>query len=145
MAQIVTDEGLDWLLGQWPRAASVQAGSCYIGLFTSQTASTVVARGGTMSACITEPTTGSYARLVIASSAWGAPATSGLGRKTTGPQVTFATATSNWGTINGFFLTASATGNTVLIYQANFDDLTGVVINTNDIIKGTPAFQLSAS
>lgn len=145
MGQIVPDDGLDWLLGQWPRAASVQAGSSYIGLFTSQTASAVVARTATMAACIVEPAGGSYARQVIASSAWGAPATSGLGRKSAGPQITFPTATGNWGVVNGFFLTASAAGNTVLIYQANFDDLTGVTINTNDIIKVTPSFQLSAS
>ena len=112
MAEIIPDEGLDWLLGQWPRAASAQSTCTWMGLFTSQTASAVAARGATMAASIVEVTGSAYVRVSLAASDWGAPATSGNGRKSTHSQKTFPTATGNWtGPINGYFVTTASTGN----------------------------------
>lgn len=46
-------------------------------------------------------------------------------------------------TINGFFITTTgAPGAANLIAQANFDDVTAVVLATNDIIKVTPSVAL---
>jgi hypothetical protein len=46
--------------------------------------------------------------------------------------------------VNGFFLTTTgAPGAANIIGQANFDDVTAVVLATNDIIKVTPSFVLT--
>jgi hypothetical protein len=117
----------------------------YIGLFTSQTASTVPARsatGGGVPSGFTEATGTGYARQSIAASAWGAPTTSGSGRKTTAGQVTFPTVgAGGWGTVNGFFIATHAVSEAgdKLIFFANFDDLTANTLNENDVQKVTPA------
>jgi hypothetical protein len=113
----------------------------YLSLFTAFTASTVGTRTSTADS-YTEPNFGAYARQSIASGSWGALAdySTNQGRQTTAAQVTFPTATSNSASAtNGFWLAnqLSATGD-VCIFAANFDDVTAVTINTNDIIKVTP-------
>jgi hypothetical protein len=50
--------------------------------------------------------------------------------------VTFPTVGASGATINGFYITNN--GHTVVIGQANFDDLTAVPLLTNDVIKVTP-------
>lgn len=140
MAQIFPDEGLDVVLGQWPKNATRETTS-NLCLFTSQTASTVITHTQTK-ANITETTYTSYARQSLATATWGALAEyqTTLGRATVYPQVTFPTVGATGATINGFFLTEGA--NTKCIAQANFDDTTAVVLATNDVIKVTPTVAL---
>jgi hypothetical protein len=120
----------------------------YLGLFTSQTATTVPARGATSGASPsgwTEASGTNYARLPLASSDWGAQTTDATGRKTTAVQVAFdAAGSGGWGTVNGFFLaTQSAAGaSDKIIYFANFDDETAVLINAGDILKITASLML---
>lgn len=141
-AEIWPDEGLDLVLGIFPRGGAVP-GSTYLGLFTTFTASTVGTSGQTRTA-YTEPSAGSYANMPIASTTatWGAIAAGTGGRTTTASQQTFPTATAVWGTVNGFLLKNSSTINAGVCYMAcNFDDTTAVTINTNDVIKVTPTVQ----
>lgn len=146
MAEIFTDEGLDKIMGIVPKNGTNVA-SLYIGLFTSQTASTCPARtatGGASPAGWTEAAGTSYARQAIAAASWGAAATNGNGRKITAGQVTFPTVgAGGWGTVNGFFIatnSASGAGDTTIFF-ANFDDTTARVLSASDVIKVTPSMQ----
>ena len=142
MAQMCPDEGLDLWLGQFPLSTAKYTSPLNLCLFTSQTATTVITHAQTF-ANITETTYTNYARQSLAAATWGALAErpTNLGRQTTYPQVTFPTVGATGATINGFYITNNA--NTVLFPgQANFDDLTAVVLNTNDVIKVTPTIAL---
>lgn len=145
MAEIFPDEGLDYCLGV-VFDATTQDTTFFVGLFTSQTASTVPARtatGGAVPSGWSEATFTNYARQAISSGAWGAPATNGSGRKITGPQVTFPPVGASGNTVNGFFIatnSASGAGDTI-IYFANFDSGVARVLVTGDIEKVTPAAQ----
>lgn len=150
MANIYCDEGLDKILGIIPKNGT-NLSTLYIGLFTSQTASTVPSRsatGGASPSGWTEATGTSYARQSIASSSWGSPSTNGNGRKVTAGEVTFPAAGSGgWGTVNGFFLatnSASGSGDTIL-YFSNFDDTTAETVNAGSVIKVTPSFQFDGA
>lgn len=141
MAEIFPEEGLDIVLGQWPKA-DTRLATTYLCLFSSQTASTVITQAQTM-ADITESAWTNYARQSMAAATWGAIADDGtVGRKTTYPQVTFPTVGATGGTVNGFFISdiLSTTGDKC-IGQANFDDVTAVVLATNDVIKVTPTVE----
>lgn len=142
MAQMCPDEGLDLWLGQFPLSTAKYTSPLNLCLFTSQTASTVITHAQTL-ANITETTYTSYTRQSLAAATWGALAErpTNLGRQTTYPQVTFPTVGATGATINGFHITNN--GNTVLFPgQANFDDVTAVVLATNDVIKVTPTIAL---
>jgi hypothetical protein len=141
MAQIFPDEGLDIYLGQMPKDTTKFTSPLSLKLFTSQTASTVITHAQTI-ANITETTYTSYADQALAAATWGAIAErpTNLGRQTTYPQVTFPTVGATGATINGFYITNNA--ETVCLAQANFDDVTAVVLLTNDIIKVTPTWAL---
>lgn len=127
MAEIFTDEGLDYLLGIAFKAGTVDT-TLFIGLFTSQTASTVPARtatGGAVPAGWTEMTasSGSYARIAIATGDWGAAATNGSGRRIALSAAKTFTGMVGAAAANGFFIatnSASGAGDTT-IYFANFD------------------------
>ena len=136
MAEIFPDEGLDIVLGQFPKDAT-RLSTTYLCLFTSQTATTVITSGQTL-ANITETTYTSYARQALAAATWGAQGAGTGGRKSTYPQVTFPTVGASGATINGFFI-GDATPPVKAICQANFDDGLAVVLATNDIIRVTPA------
>jgi len=138
MPEIWPDEGLDQVLGFFPKNGTLPANT-WMGLFTTFTANTVGTNTDTR-ASYTEPGSGGYARQTISSASWGAQAAATAGRKTAAGQVTFTTATASWGTINGFFLANSlSTGS--LYFAANFDDTTAVPIQSNDVIKVTPTVQ----
>jgi len=94
---------------------------------------------------ITETVFTNYARQELATATWGAVAAGTGGRKTTYSQITFPTVGATGATINGFFLSdiLSTTGDKCE-GQANFDDVTAVVLATNDIIKCTPSFQYNS-
>jgi hypothetical protein len=139
MAQMCPDEGLDFILGQFPFNTAKYTSPLNLALFTSQTASTVITHAQAF-ANITETTYTSYARQSLAAATWGAAAErpTNLGRQQTYPQVTFPTVGASGATINGFYITNN--GHTIAIGQANFDDVTAVVLLTNDVIKVTPTF-----
>lgn len=141
MAEIFPNEGLDLIYGIVPKGAAMPANT-WIGLFTGYTASTVGTSAATISATWAEVSAaGAYARNTISSSSWGTVGTTQSGRGSAAAQVTFATATAVWGTINGFIITNSlTTAGGVVYFGANFDDTTAVVVNTNDIIKVTPSW-----
>jgi hypothetical protein len=148
MAEIVPDEGLDYILSIFPKNGSNIA-TTYLGLFTSQTASTVPASTMVLATPtgITEAAYTGYARQSIAAAAWGATGAktmwSQTGRGSTAGQVSFPAATAAYATaINGFFLaTASAAG--TCLFASNFDDTTAVAsLAVNDVIKVTPTFGL---
>jgi hypothetical protein len=148
MAEIFVDEGIDKIMGIFPKNGSGVA-TLYLGLFTSQTASTVPARGATGGAAPagwTEAAGSGYARQSIAAGSWGAPSTNGNGRKITAGEVTFATvgAGVNWGTANGFFIAthvSSQAGDTI-IYFANFDAGLARSLVEGVTEKVTPSMQL---
>jgi hypothetical protein len=137
MAQMMPDEGLDIILGQFPMNTAKYTSPLNCALFTSQSASTVITHAQAF-ANITETTYTSYARQTLAAATWGAIAErpTNLGRQTTYPQVTYPTVGATGATINGFYITNN--GHTVVIGQANFDDGLAVVLATNDVIKVTP-------
>lgn len=140
MAEIFPSEGLDILLGQFPGSTS-KISTTYLCLFTSQTASTVIAYGDTLSS-VTETTYTNYARQALAAATWGAPSAvgPGTGRKVTYSQITFPTCGVTGATINGFFI-GEASPPTKVICQANFDDTTAVTLASGDSIKVTPYIQ----
>ena len=131
--EIFPDEGLDHILNKVPMATVAIQTTYYLGLFTSQTASTVPARTVTLvsQSGITEvANAGAYSRVAVANTDWGAISTSGSGRRTTSAQKSFAESTGSWSSVNGFFLatvTTHAAG--VAIFYANFDD--GQAVNVN--------------
>lgn len=140
-AEIYPDEGLDVIMGQWPKA-DTRLSTTYLELFSSQTASTVITSGQTH-ANITESAWTSYARQSLAAATWGAMAAGTGGRKTTYPQITFPTVGATGGTVNGFDINDSSSGGKV-IGAANFDDVTAVALLTNDVIKVTPTAQMNS-
>lgn len=139
MAQMLPDEGLDIILGQFPKDTAKYTSPLKLALFTSQTATTVITHAQTISN-ITEAAFTNYARQDLAAATWGAIAErpTNLGRQTTYPQQTFPTVGASGATINGFYIANN--GFTVAIGQANFDDGLAVVLATNDVIKVTPTF-----
>lgn len=141
MAEIFPNEGLTLIYAGFPKGGSGPANT-WIGLFTGYSASTVGSSIATITATWSEvASAGAYARATISSSSWGTAATSQSGWGSGAAQVTFATATAVWGTVNGFLITNSLTqGAGVVYFGANFDDVTGVAINTNDVIKVTPSW-----
>lgn len=145
MAENFPDEGLDWLLARFPKVSTTVPATLYLGLFTSQTASTVPGDSAVLSTStgITEAAYTNYARVAIASTDWGSvgdkTAWSQSGRGVTAAEVSFPAATAAYATaINGFFLaTASSAG--VCIFASNFSDTTAVAsMAIGDIIKVTP-------
>lgn len=138
MAEIFPSEGLDIVLGQWPKN-DTRLSTTYLCLFTSQTATTVITSGQTL-ANVTETSYTNYAPQALAAATWGALAAAAGGRKTTYPQVAFPQVGATGATINGFFI-ADAAIPTKVIAQANFDNLTAVPLIIGDVLKVTPTVQ----
>jgi hypothetical protein len=142
MTEIFPDEGLDMVLAVVTGNQAAPA-NLYMGLFTSQTASTVPARDAVLATQtgVTEVTGTGYVRVQVTPANWGAPATNGNGRKRTSAQKTFPTVgAGGWGIITGFFIADSQTSGVALFY-ANFDDTTANTLNAGDVQKVTPAMQ----
>jgi hypothetical protein len=143
MAEIFPNEGLDLIYGGFPKGGAGPANT-WLGLFTAFTASTVAASNAVIANYNEVSNAGAYVRQTISSASWGTVGTTQSGRGSGAAQVTFATATAVWGTVNGFFIANSATnaaGN--VWFTANFDDVTAVAVNTNDVIKVTPSWILT--
>lgn len=146
MASIYPDEWLDTELGIFPKGGAIIP-TVYMGLFTSQSASTVPSRsatGGAIPNGWTEAAGVNYQRIAIASTAWGPNTTNGNGRRTTAPKQTWPTAgAGGWGTVNGFFLATrpSSQAGDIIIYFANFDDGLSETVNANTTFEVTPSIQ----
>jgi len=145
MAEIFVDEGLDVIMAIFPKNGSNLA-TLYVGLFTSQTGSTVPASNAVLatSTGVTEAAYTSYARQLIAAASWGAQAAgSPDGRKTAGPQVTFPTVTGGAGTaVNGGFIADAATNGHAICYF-NFAEGAWTPA-VNDSFKVTPTLNFGA-
>lgn len=150
MAEIVPDEGLDYIIGVWLKAGTPPANT-YLGAFTSQTASTVPAGTAVLASQtgVTEAAYTGYGRAAIAAAGWGATGAKTMwtqaGRGTTGPQTSLPAATAAYATaINGFLIaSASAVGAGVGLLYSNFDDVTAVAsLAIGDVIRVTPTWGL---
>ena len=145
--EIFPNEGLAYLLGIVPKGGTSPA-NLYLGLFTSQTASTVITAAQTLAANITEPGYTNYARVAVASSDWGS-VTSGdtvwsqSVSSVQASQKSFAAAGSvQSSALNGFFLASAITGG-VCVFQSNWDDQTAIAsLALGDIVRITPKFAL---
>ena len=130
------------------RATGTPPANLYLGLFSSQTPSTVPARtatGGAVPVGWTEVTGTSYARIAVTSANWGAPASSGVSMKITSAQKTY-TAGGLWDAANGFFLATEAASGVgdIAIAFANFDSgLARTLAISGDQLKLTPSVLMS--
>lgn len=145
MAEIFVDEGIDVIMAIFPKNGTNLA-TLYLGLFTSQTGSTVPAANAVLATQtgMTEAAYTSYARIAIAAASWGAQAAgSPDGRKTVAGQVTLPTVTGGGGTpVNGYFIADSLTVGKAICY-ANFAE--GVwTPAVNDVFKVTPTLNFGA-
>lgn len=146
--EIVPDEGLDYLLNVALKGGTPPANT-YLGLFTSQTATTVPAATAVLSTAtgVTEAAFTSYARVAVAAASWGTTGAktiwSQTARGTTAAQASFPAAGASYATaINGFFLASASTAGVSLMYS-NWDDTTAIAsLAIGDIIKVTPTFGL---
>lgn len=150
MASIFPDEGLDYLLNIAFKGGTVDT-TLYVGLFTSQTASTVPARtaiGGASPSGWTEMSaaSGTYSRQAIATGDWGSPATNGDGRRIALSAAETFTGFVGAAAANGFFIatnSASGAGDTIL-YFANFDSAAArTFASTSDELDLTARVQLN--
>jgi hypothetical protein len=140
VAEIFPNEGLDLIFGLAPKGGTGPANT-WLGLFTAYSASTVGTSAAVIASWTECASAGAYARQTISSASWGTVGTTQSGRGSGAAQVTFSTATAVWGVVNGFFIGNSATqGAGAVWYAANFDDVTAVTVNTNDVIKVTPSW-----
>lgn len=140
MAEIFPNEGLDLIYGLAPKGGTGPANT-WLALFTAHSASTVGTSAEVVGSLAEVSNSGAYTRQTISSASWGTVGTTQSGRGSAAAQLTFATATAVWGTVNGFAVMNSLTnaaGN--IWFMANFDDTTAVAINTNDVIKVTPTW-----
>ena len=76
MAQMCPDEGLDFILDQFPQDTAKYTSPLKLGLFKSQTASTVITHAQNLSN-ITASTYTNYASQNLAAATWGAQAERG--------------------------------------------------------------------
>lgn len=148
MAEICPTEGLDYMINVLLKNGGSPA-TLYLGLFTSQTASTVPAANAVLATPngVTEAGYTSYARVAVATADWGATGDKTVWtqavRGATAAQKSFPAAGAAYPTaINGFFLATALTGG-VAIYYSNFDDATAISsLALGDIIRVTPTFGL---
>lgn len=148
MAEIFPNEGLDYLLGIVPKGGTSPT-TLYLGLFTSQTASTVLTAAQTLVSNITEAAFSGYTRIAVASTDWGSAGSQSIWSQTveavTASQKSFPACTGTSATaINGFFLSSTSVVSAgICIFASNFSDSTAVAsLALGDIIKVTPSFGL---
>lgn len=144
MAEIVPDEGLDVLLGIYPKNGTNLA-TTYLGLFTAFTASTVGSNSQTMSS-YTEPDFGAYLVQSVASTDWGAAAAGTGGRKVVAAQKSFPAATSVGSSlaINGYTLRNQSTfSGAKCLGAANFDEGQVPALAIGDIVRVTATQQFN--
>ena len=129
-------EGIDVMLNTVFRKVVTQSPDpMFLGLFTSQTATTVPAQTATLGATpvgVTEAVGGGYARASTPSTSWPAPTTTNVTGRTTDmtTPISFAESTGAYtvNAQNGFFLATAATAGIALFYS-NFLSGVAIVIN----------------
>lgn len=142
MAEIAPDEGLDLLLGIFPKNGTNLA-TTYLSLFTAFTASTVGASSGTMSG-YTEADFAGFLVQSIASTDWGSAAAGTGGRKVVASQKSFpaATGVGSGLAINGYSLRNQSTfAGAKCLGAANFDEGQVPALAIGDIVRVTPTWQ----
>jgi len=140
-------EGLDVVLNTLVRkTGTTMPDPGYLGLFTSQLATTVPAQTAVLATPtgVTEATGGGYARAAITGATWPAGATANVtGRRSTvvSPGVSFAESTGAYTVtnVNGFFLATAVTAG-VAIFYANFDSGVAIVVNQAGFTVRIPLF-----
>lgn len=145
MAEIAPDEGLDYMIGVLLRAQT-QPTNLFVGLFTSQSPTTVPAGTAVLATGtgVTELTGTGYARQTIAAATWGAPASGGGGRQTTASTYVTFTAGDTWPAANGFFIAStSGAGTGVALFYSNFDSGVARTLLNGDSLRITPRFALT--
>jgi hypothetical protein len=145
MAEIAPDEGLDYMIGVLLRAQT-QPTTLYVGLFTSQSPTTVPASTAVLATGtgVTELTGTGYARQSITAATWGAPTAGGGGRQTTASTYVTFTAGGTWTAVNGFFVCTTATAGTgIALFYANFDSGVARTLLNGDSLRITPRFALT--
>lgn len=145
MAEIFSNEGLDWLIGKVPKGGAAIT-NVYLGCFTSATASTVPAATAVLATLtgVTEATWTNYARQAVPIADWGANAAGTPdGRKTTAAQKTFPAVGATVGGANNGLLLADALTAGIGIAYANFDEGAWSPA-VGDILKVTPTWQYGA-
>jgi hypothetical protein len=148
VAEICPNEGLDYMVNVLLKNGGSPT-NLYLGLFTSQTATTVPGATAVLASAtgVTEATYTSYGRPAVASGDWGAIGAQTIWaqavRGAVAAQKSFAAAGAAYSTaINGFFLASASTGG-VALYYSNFDDETAIAsLALGDIIRVTPRFGL---
>src|SRR5882757_3307643 len=140
--EVFSNEGLDYILGVIPKAGTTPT-TLYLGLFTSQTASTTPAATAVLSTStgVTEATYTSYARVAVASTDWGSAGAQTVWsqsvRGAAASQKSFpaATAANLSAPVNGFFIATASTAG-IGIWYSNFDDTTAISsLAIGDIIR----------
>ncbi len=128
-------EGLDVMLNSVFRKVATQSPDpMFLGLFTSQTATTVPAQTAVLatSTGVTEATGGGYARASVPSSSWPAATTTNTTGRTTdmATPISFAESTGAYTvpSTNGFFLATAATAGISVLY-ANYSSGVAIIIN----------------
>lgn len=141
-------EGLDVVLNTVVRKTGTTfPDPGFLGLFTSQTATTVPAQTATLGVTpvgVTEAAGGGYARASIAGTNWPAGATADTtGRRSTvaAPGISFPESTGAYtvAAVNGFFLCTAATAGVALFYS-NFDSGAAINVNQAGFIVRIPPF-----
>jgi hypothetical protein len=140
-------EGLDvWINTTLRKTGTQMPDPGYLGLFTSQTATTVPAQTAVLATAtgVTEATGGGYARPAIPGSSWPAAATAdSTGRRTTvaDPGISFAESTGAYTVtnVNGFFLATAVTAG-VAIFYSNFTSGVAIVVNQAGFVVQVPPF-----
>jgi hypothetical protein len=149
MAETFTDEGLDFILDTIFKGGA-QDTTLFLGLFTSQTPSTVPARtavGGAAPSGWTEmsASSGTYARIALATGDWAAAATNGSGRRIALSAAKTFTGFVGAAAANGYFIaTANASGaSDKIIGFSNFDSGAARTFATvSDSLAVTPRVQM---
>src|SRR5882757_174878 len=146
MAEIFPNEGLDYILGVIPKAGTTPT-TLYLGLFTSQTASTVLTQTQTLAANITEAAFSGYTRVAVASTDWGSAGDQTIWTQTVrgvvASQKSFPACTGTSATaINGFFISSTSVRSAgICIWASNFSDSTAIAsLALGDIVKVTPTW-----
>jgi hypothetical protein len=150
MAETFSKEGLTHIFGIWPKNGTNDS-SLYLGLFSSQTASTVPTWNTVVLATPTGVTeasgTGSdYARVAMAAAGWGSATESGSGvRVTRSASADFPESGAAYDDpVNGFFIATASTAG-VSIGFSNFSDTTAVdVSGAGFTIRVTPYIHIDA-
>lgn len=147
MSFIFPDEGLDYLFEIVPRDLNIAPSVLYVGLFTSQTFSTVPDRDAvldTQTGVTEQPNTDGYARQAVNGFDWSAPTTVGTGRGIVGPPLTFTNTdmVNPWATANGWFLSSHAAwADGIAIYYSNFFAGAAVTVAAGDSFLLVPRWQ----